>query len=433
MKRSASVFAVSVAAIGMVMGIISLAMVVRSWQGEQFHNELVSFLLLAVLFVLCRSLPLYLSEQCAIDMSFICIFSALLIKGPVVTAALTVFSLPFIIETGHGQKGIRIFYIFNTPPIKSLFNTGNQVISILIAGAAFQLLGGTFGDMRLPQVLLPSFAFIALVIILNGTILMTLFVLNKQVPSLSSALGQLLLDFWPNILAATPIGFFIAYLMKQNSGEYLALLFMLPLILARYAFKLYLDSKKSYYNLISTLSAAMEAKDEYTEGHSRRVEQYAEKIGLAMHLSPSRIDDLKVAALLHDIGKIGIDDSILRKPGPLTAEERAIIQNHPEIGLHIIEGSNFSERVKKIILHHHERYDGKGYPSGMGGDVVLLEAYILAVADTYDAITSDRPYRSGRSNEVSLHVIEEESGKQFHPKVAQTFISIMRQEQATGG
>ncbi|MDD3243452.1 MAG: HD-GYP domain-containing protein [Eubacteriales bacterium] len=430
MKRSAKAYAVMIAAAGVVLGVACMALTVKGWMAGNMAEEVFTFVMLAVVFILCRSLPLYINPQCAIDMSFICIFAAVLVKGPVVCAALTWVTLPFIFEPGPDKKGWKVLYIFSTQPIKALFNTGNQVISILVAGLLFELAGGVPGVLTLPGILWPSLVFIVPVILLNGAILMILFALDGQV-SLKHAMAQHFLDFWPNLLAAAPIGFFIAYLMNQNGGEYMALLFMLPLLLARYAFKLYLDSKKSYYNLISTLSAAMEAKDEYTQGHSKRVEEYAEKIGRAMHLAPHRLEELKVAALLHDIGKIGIDDQILRKPGPLTAQERATIENHPEIGLHIIEGNDFSDRIKSIVLHHHERYDGGGYPGHLAGEDVMLEAYILAVADTYDAITSDRPYRNGRSTDVSLRIISEEAGKQFHPQVAATFVALMSKENGT--
>jgi len=214
--------------------------------------------------------------------------------------------------------------------------------------------------------------------------------------------------------------------MNLESGQYLVLLFMLPLMLARYSFKLYVNVKSNYYKLIQTLTAAMEAKDTYTEGHSRRVGHYAEKLGTYMGLPPKRIQVIRDAALLHDIGKIGIDDSILRKPSVLTEDEMRIIQTHPTIGVNIIKDNDFSEAVRKAILHHHERYDGKGYPDGTKENEIEIEAYILGVADAFDAITTNRVYRRARTAEEALKIIDEESGKQFHPEAARSFINMMR-------
>jgi len=203
-----------------------------------------------------------------------------------------------------------------------------------------------------------------------------------------------------------------------------------PLLLARYSFKLYLDSKEQYYNIIKTLTAAIEAKDKYTEGHSRRVEYYSELIAQKMKIPPNRIESIKVAALLHDIGKIGIEDYILRKPGKLTEEEWEKIRQHPRIGMKILEEVSFPDAVKNAILHHHEKYNGEGYPDNLKAEENSIDAYILAAADAYDAMTSDRPYRKALSREAAIDILKKERGNQFHPKVADILVSILEQEEA---
>ena len=145
--------------------------------------------------------------------------------------------------------------------------------------------------------------------------------------------------------------------------------------------------------MIAALSSAIEAKDPYTEVHSRRVSEYAVMIAQEMHLSGRRVDDLHVAALLHDIGKIGVSDGVLNKNGPLSDDEWKIVRQHPEVGYRIVSQLKLSETAKSAILHHHERFDGKGYPSGVSLSTLPLEVAILSIADAFDAMTSDRPYR----------------------------------------
>lgn len=177
--------------------------------------------------------------------------------------------------------------------------------------------------------------------------------------------------------------------------------------------------------MVKTLTAALEAKDEYTEGHSHRVEDYAEMIARKMHCSQTKIENIKVAALLHDVGKIGIDDKILNKPGKLTLEERDIIMTHPQISASILKNVKLEKDVREAILHHHERYDGNGYPDHIKGDANSIETYIIGVADAYDAMTSDRPYCNSIPIEQVIGIMKEESGKQFHPKVVSAFIEAL--------
>ena len=241
-------------------------------------------------------------------------------------------------------------------------------------------------------------------------------------------LSQNLIEFLPNIATSAPIAYFIAKFMLMQNGEYLVILLMIPLLLARYSFVLYLDGKKNYYDMIKTLTAALEAKDQYTEGHSHRVEGYAETIARKMHCSQSNIENIKVAALLHDVGKIGIDDKILSKPGPLTPEERVIIMTHPQISASILKNVKLDSDVREAILHHHERYDGNGYPSRTKGDENTLETYIIGVADAYDAMTSNRPYSASLPVQRVAEILREESGKQFHPKVVSAFLEVLQEK-----
>ncbi|NLB42629.1 MAG: HD-GYP domain-containing protein, partial [Clostridiales bacterium] len=232
----------------------------------------------------------------------------------------------------------------------------------------------------------------------------------------------------PNFIAIAPLGFFLHKIYELPNGFIYILLILGPILLSRYSFKLYLDAKEQHYKTIKTLTAAIEAKDEYTEGHSRRVEHYVEQMAEKMKFPPNRIESIKVAALLHDIGKIGVKDSILGKPGRLTDEEFESVQQHPSIGVRILEEANLSEEVIDAIHHHHEYYNGNGYPDNQKGNEVPLDAYIIGAIDAYDAMTSDRPYRKAFSKEKAISILKKERGEQFHPDVIDTLITILESE-----
>jgi len=185
--------------------------------------------------------------------------------------------------------------------------------------------------------------------------------------------------------------------------------------------------KKEYEYMLSTIKAlvtALEARDEYTKGHTHRVSKYALMLGKYMGLTTYELDKLEIAANLHDIGKIGVKDDILLKPGQLSDEEYAKIQEHAVIGAEILRPLNSLQDVVPLILFHHERWDGKGYPSMIKGKKIPLGARIIAVADTFDAITSDRPYRKALSEEKALKIIKENIGSQFCPTCGKAFIEM---------
>ena len=192
--------------------------------------------------------------------------------------------------------------------------------------------------------------------------------------------------------------------------------------------RLYDEQQKSYLNTVHALVTAIEASDTYTRGHSERVTRYAMALGRNMGLDNETLNRLEQAAILHDIGKIGIDLSLLHKQGTLNQSEFETLQQHPAIGDRILQPVIFLTEARKIVLQHHERYDGSGYPNKITGVDILIEARILAVADTYDAMTSDRPYRDAISHEVTIEEIRSCAGTQFDPDVAMQFIELCKIE-----
>ncbi|MDO8490675.1 MAG: HD domain-containing protein [Dehalococcoidia bacterium] len=181
----------------------------------------------------------------------------------------------------------------------------------------------------------------------------------------------------------------------------------------------------SVQHAIVALAKAVEARDPYTKGHTERVAELAVKLGSAIGLDEEALGFLRQGALLHDVGKVGIRDSILLKIGPLDEQEKAAIQGHSEIGENICQPLR-SKVILEIVRSHHERYDGTGYPDGLGGEAIPLAARIMAIADAYDAMTSNRPYHVSCSRVKALQIIAGESGKHFDPHLAAMFLSLMR-------
>jgi len=181
---------------------------------------------------------------------------------------------------------------------------------------------------------------------------------------------------------------------------------------------LYEDLRDSYFRTVQALVAAVEAKDPYTRWHSTNVAKYAVTIARDLGMSPSHLEEIHIAAILHDVGKIGISELIISKPDRLSREEFDIMKDHPAHGLRILDPIGFSSFITSAIYQHHERYDGKGYPQGLAGDRITLAARILNVADTIDAMVSERPYRGTITGEDVLLELEKEAGRQFDPEVA---------------
>ena len=180
----------------------------------------------------------------------------------------------------------------------------------------------------------------------------------------------------------------------------------------------------TYKSTILAISKAIDTRDQYTAGHSERVSKISLAIGQALNLPKEQLETLELAALFHDVGKIGISDYILNKPGRLTDEEFDKIKEHPSIGVDILKAINFLSQTLPIILHHHEKFGGGGYPYGIKGNDIPFESRIICVADSYDAMTSNRPYRKGLSHEVAVDELLKYKDIQFDSKIVDAFLKI---------
>jgi putative nucleotidyltransferase with HDIG domain len=220
---------------------------------------------------------------------------------------------------------------------------------------------------------------------------------------------------------AFSMGLLMALGYSSEGYMWVVFLMLAPLLLARYAWKLYLYSENARARLIKAFINSIEAKDKYTLGHSERVSKYATDIAKKLNLPDEQIKDVKIAGMLHDIGKIGIADEILNKPARLSKDEFEEMKRHPSIGTWILNNLNLSENTINAINYHHERFDGKGYPLGLKGKELSLSTQIVSLSDAYDAMTSDRPYRKAMSHREAIAELKKCSNTQFNPELVDLF------------
>lgn len=188
------------------------------------------------------------------------------------------------------------------------------------------------------------------------------------------------------------------------------------------------DQLEDTERVIFTLALVVEAKDQYTEGHLMRLRDYGGELARAAGLGEEVVRAVRYGGVLHDIGKIGVSEAIIRKPGPLDPEEEAEMRKHPTIGAKLVAPLRFAPLVGPIVRHHHERYDGGGYPDGLAGEAIPIGARIIAIVDAYDAMTTDRPYRGALPHAVAVERLIAGRGSQFDPALVDTFVAMVEAE-----
>lgn len=320
-------------------------------------------------------------------------------------------------------------HIFNSPWFGTVFNYCALVLPILLGNFLYMLLGGTHPISKVSENLIYIVIFCAVVFLVNTILISILLSIQTNKGIIYCIVGNIRLCLL-NVLIMAPFGIMIAIIYRQYSYKGVLLL-LFPVALARYTFSLYIQAKTQYIQTVDALMRAMEARDKYTEGHSQRVSELSVKIAKQLKYNDWKIEDLKIAALLHDVGKIGIDDNILNKPGRLSEEEFNIIKSHPDLGYNILRNIKNLENIIPIVRNHHERYDGKGYPDGKKGEELNLDVFIVQLADSIDAMATDRPYRKAMNEDQILSEIKKHSGTQFHPKIVDAYLGVLEKERKT--
>jgi putative nucleotidyltransferase with HDIG domain len=260
-------------------------------------------------------------------------------------------------------------------------------------------------------------------------------IVNNGLSMLANSLktGTALSRVWALSLSNVAIGLVsqvpLGWLMSEVAdkvGQWAAVLFMVPLLLARYSFSRYTETRDLFYGTVQALSQAIDAKDGFTRGHADRVSRIAGAIARELGIAEREIEQIELAGLLHDIGKIGIEDRILMKPARLEADEQELMRRHPIYGASILEPSAALRPLVPIVLSHHENFDGSGYPQGLKGEEIPLGSRILIVADTYEAMTSDRIYRKAPGHDRAMEQLNHYKGTQFDPVIVRALQTCLQ-------
>lgn len=317
-------------------------------------------------------------------------------------------------------------WIKKIPWYKFIFNIGQLLISMGLSGIIYQSL---YPDLKIRI----NINFLIIIFFSSITFFLTNTLLTAGVISISEKInffGLWIYNYlWliPFHLLLTALAVIVAYL-HQIYGFVTLLLTIIPLMLTQYVYSLRAREKKLLLQNVINLVRVIEAKDEYTAGHSTRVAEYAEKIARKLRLSEFEIDLLKSAAYLHDIGKIRTDLSILKKPKKLKLDEWDQIKEHPTIGYKIVSDIGLQKSVSSAILYHHEKYDGSGYPGELKKDKIPLFARILCVADSFDAMVTTREYKRTFTMEEAAQELRKGAGTHFDPQIANIFCKILEEE-----
>jgi hypothetical protein len=392
---------------------------------------------LVLLAVVAQRVPVFLFRSSAISVSFAAVIAAYVLYG---TGAAVWVAL--------AQAAVNSVTPRRKPLRKMAFNFGSFAVSAYLAGEVYRLSGGSTPP-----------AAIASTLIGVGISAAVYFVVNTSLTAVAIAMSeaQSVVAVWrtnyswmPVNFGATAIQGAALALAYQALGMFGVFVFTVPLCVAWYSFRLYMGKssevrqrneelsavnellrqtndrlEESHLSVIGALIGALEAKEEHLSGHAATTMHYSVEVGRTLGLGLDEIAAIKLGALFHDVGKIGIPESLLTKPAELTEDEWVEMRAHPTIGASLLGNVPMLDRIRPIVLAHHENFDGTGYPHGLKGNQIPLAAQIISVADAYDAMTSDRPYRIALRPKQALRELRANAGTQFNPVVVEAFIQVV--------
>jgi len=358
--------------------------------------------------------------------SFIVYMGSALVFGPILGALVTGISL----------LGAQI--ALRKPLLKTAFNVSQHVLAILAGAHLYLILGGPFPPNSLNDALLPFAGLVVGFFAVNSAAVSGVIALSE---------GRRFSDVWvkntgslvPYHLVASALGLGIAWLYL-GLGVWGIAAVVVPILFLRHTILINVQLQETNRELLELMVKSIEARDPYTSGHSQRVSEFARTLARQIGLGFREIEQVAKAALLHDVGKIYEEFApILRKPSKLSEAERLLMETHVERSTELVRTiSNLRGPVERFVRHHHERFDGNGYPDGLAGDDVPIGARIIMIADTADAITTDRPYRKAQPYEKVVEELTLFSGKQFDPRLVLEFVKsvdirrLIEQRRATG-
>jgi diguanylate cyclase (GGDEF)-like protein len=369
-------------------------------------------------------LPLTTSGS-TMSVSYAVDFASLLLLGPHNT---------MLVAAGSAFSQCHFNSKERNPLHRTLFSVASLVLTVQGSGLAFSLLGGIGSSMPLAALARPLVGAATFYFLLNTGLIATAIALSTR--------AKILTTWNNNFLWSAPSYFVgagsaaLAASLVSHAGYWVAPLTFAPLYLTYRTYKVYMgriedeqlhvqQTSDLHLATIEALARAIDAKDQTAQMHIRRVQVYAAGLAEAAGLSEGEIQGVKTAALLHDIGKLAVPEHILSKPGPLTQEEFQKIRIHPQVGAEIIAAVPFPYPVAPLILSHHERWDGKGYPQGLIADDIPLGARILTIVDYYDAVTTERPYHKALNYESAIGLLKHEAGRALDPTLVPLFIDML--------
>lgn len=375
-------------------------------------SEMKGLLFFGLVAFLTDAMPVSLPKGGFVAVTVAVIYACIVLFGPGIAALVAIV----------GIVTSSLLYPKDNPWYKVMFNCAQFTVAAGVSGLLYQFVGGRTWDISLVNIIPLIIAAVTYFGINTTAVTLILAFVHNVSPW-----GIWIINFRglaSNYITLVPIGFLMAYLYK-SSGPLAISIFIIPLLLARYIFKSYIDMREVYLNTLAALVDALDAKDSYTRGHSERVALYAADIARAMKLPEDQVEVIQHMGLLHDVGKIGVHDELLTRTGRLAKYEFAHVQKHTEIGARIIDDINLGQ-AKDYILHHHEKYNGDGYPAKLRGEQIPLGARIITVADCFDAMTSNRPYREGLDLSQAILEMKRSSGTHFDPHIVEIFTKVLQ-------
>ena len=343
------------------------------------------------------------------SISFIIYVSCGMVFGPTVAAAVTALAV------GGAQV------VGRKDPLKTVFNVSQHVLAVIAGGTAYVLLGGPFPPQPVDKAILPFLAFLLVFFAVNSVAVSGAVAISEGRPFrdvwMRNTWGLAVYDV---VAGALALGIAWLYIQLEVLGLGLV---VVPLLFLRHTYFVNLQLQETNRELLELMVKAIEARDPYTSGHSQRVSELARVLAKEVGLTFEQAEEVATAALLHDVGKIyGEFAPVLHKTGDLSVPERDLMQTHVERSADLVGTiSNLRGRIQAFVRHHHERFDGTGYPDGLVGSEIPMGARLIMIADTTDAMTTDRPYRPALSFDQVLTELRRCSGTQFDPRLVDVF------------
>ncbi|MFO7245923.1 MAG: HD-GYP domain-containing protein [Thermaerobacter sp.] len=354
------------------------------------------------------SVPLF-RHGSSVSVSFALMYAAALLFEPLAAVWAAAFGTVRVMDL---QGKVRLPLV--------VYNRLQMALATLAASLTFRLAEGDLTRFAETRTIMAGLAAGVAFFAANVVLVLIGFSVVQRLPNWQSTFIQGLRWVAANWVTVLPIAYLIAATYRQM-GVLSIVFYSIPLLAARQSFQLYVDARNQYLDTIRSLAAALEARDPYTFGHAERVARMAVEVGRQLRLPRADLEALEVAALLHDVGKIGIADVILRKTEGYTSRDFREMMKHPIIGARILANVKSLDRVAPWVRHHHERMDGLGYPDGLRGEQIPLGARIISVVDAFDAMISARPYKPARTVHDALQELERCAGSQFDPEVVAAF------------